>query len=67
MSEVLSRELDDFTRLTRLIDAVIAIYSAGHWSCDRVVDEYALWNELKRAAGIPHGTAPVPFARQLKA
>lgn len=46
----------------RLVNAVKAIYSAGHWSCDRAVDEFALWDELKRAAGIPHGTAPKPFA-----
>lgn len=44
--------------VARLLRAVDALYQAGHWSCDRQVDEFALWNELKRAAGVPHGTAP---------
>lgn len=45
----------------QLIDAVKAIYTAGHWTCDRAVEENILWANLKRAAGIPHGTAPKPI------
>jgi len=52
--------LEKTVDVARLVRAVEAIYQAGHWHCDRPVDEYALWNELKRAAGVEHGTAPTP-------
>ena len=37
-------------------DAALALYMAGRWSCDQVVDEATLWEILRDAMGIPKGT-----------
>lgn len=47
--------------LEDLIEAVHALYFAGYWRCDRPVNEISLWANLRKAAGIPSGTAPKPL------
>lgn len=47
----------------RLREAVRAIYSAAHWSPDRFVpNEVSLWEELRDAAGIEPGHAPMKLS-----
>lgn len=48
-------------RLERLSRAATALYEAGHWHCDRPVDEIALWTELRDALGREPGGAPKPL------
>lgn len=44
----------------RLRTAIEALYYAGVWHCDRPVDEAALWQELRDAAGLVIGASPEP-------
>lgn len=44
----------------RLSAAALAIYWAGHWTCDRPVAEDRLWIALRDALELPPGTAPKP-------
>ena len=37
--------------------AALALYMAGRWSCDRPVNEAALWTALRDALGLAPGTA----------
>jgi len=45
-------------RIRELEDAGRGLYYAGFWRCDREVDEVALWDRMKAALGLPHGTSP---------
>lgn len=45
----------------RIIAAANALYEAGVWSCDREVDEAALWTELRDALCRKPGTSPKPL------
>lgn len=47
--------------LEALTEAVRAVYYAGVWSCDRPVDEAALWTTLRDAAGFTPGQSPKPI------
>lgn len=49
---------DQYESLRR---AALDIYSAGYWTCDREVDEAALWTALRDALGLPTGTSPSPI------
>lgn len=44
-------------RVIRALEAVEAIYYAGHWTCDRDVDAETLWGELRDALEL---TTPAP-------
>jgi len=44
-----------------------AIYKAAHWTADRPCDELGLWDALRVALGLPHGSAPKPKRRRAKA
>lgn len=44
----------------RLVAAALGLYWAGHWTCDREVDEARLWANLRDALELPPGTAPKP-------
>lgn len=44
----------------KLIEAVRALYYAGVWHCDRPVDEAALWEAVRDAAGFEPGHSPEP-------
>lgn len=50
----------------RLEAAAKALYSAGHWRCDRSVDESALWTELRDALGLKPGCSPATIAGDIK-
>lgn len=41
----------------KLVEAVRALYLAARWTADRPVDEAALWEAVRDAAGIPEGSA----------
>lgn len=43
-----------------LLVAATCLYMAGHWSCDREVQEEALWSALRDSLYLPCGLAPVP-------
>jgi|SRR5579872_1419247 len=59
----LTRRLDDAqTYNERLLEAIRALYYAGVWTCDRDVDEAALWTAVRDAAGFPPGQSPKPGA-----
>lgn len=47
--------------LEALKAAGVAIYMAGHWTCDRPVDDAALWTALRDALGLPPGNSPKPL------
>jgi hypothetical protein len=49
----------------RLRAAATAIYEAGHWTCDRPVDEVGLWTELRDALGRNSGGAPKPLVDRI--
>jgi len=44
-----------------LENALLNLYNAGHWTCDRNVDETALWDDAKKALGLEDGTSPFPI------
>jgi hypothetical protein len=44
----------------RLQGAALMLYRAGYWTCDRPVDEAAMWTELRDALGLEPGTSPPP-------
>lgn len=50
--------------IERLQAAATALYEAGHWHCDRPVDEMALWTELRDALGRDPGGAPKPLTSE---
>lgn len=60
--EVLHKRAARFERL-RL--AVERVYKAGYWSCDRgeEAEWKKLWTELRDAAGLAAGGAPVKLKR----
>lgn len=44
----------------KLLEVCNALYDAGHWTCDRNVDEAKLWENLRDEMGRESGTAPKP-------
>lgn len=48
--------------IKRLYQAATELYEAGHWKCDRSVDELGLWTNLRDALGREPGNAPKPIA-----
>lgn len=48
------------TREQTLENVLRKLYYAGHWTCDRPVDEKALWEEVRDTLGLPPGTSPKP-------
>lgn len=44
-----------------LFSAASNLYEAGHWTCDRQVNEMALWEALRDAMERKPGNAPVPI------
>lgn len=49
--EMIDRYLTIKRLHARLYAAATALYEAGHWYCDRPVDEGGLWTELRDALG----------------
>lgn len=45
----------------KLRAAAFSLYYAGHWRCDRLVDEAELWERLRDAMGAKPGHAPRPI------
>ncbi len=45
-------------------EAAESLYDAGHWTCDRKVDEAALWIKLRDALGREPGGAPIPITKK---
>jgi hypothetical protein len=41
--------------------AALALYRAGHWTCDRPADEAGLWMALREALHLPPGSSPKPL------
>lgn len=53
--------MEDFEQtFNTLREAVEKLYDAGHWTCDRDVDERALWENVRDAARIQPGNSPKP-------
>jgi hypothetical protein len=48
---------DTRRRLSKLTEAVRALYFAAHWHPDREVDERALWTAVRDAAGFTPGAS----------
>jgi hypothetical protein len=57
MLDVIDRQIDH----DALYDAATEIYEAGHWTCDRRVDEKDLWENLRDALHREPGHAPKPI------
>lgn len=55
--EILSERAELLATVGRLRGAALALYMAGHWSCDRPADEAALWTALRDALDLAPGTA----------
>ena len=53
--------MDFKDKYEKLIKAVNALYDAGHWTCDRDVDEQTLWEAVRDAMGRKPGGAPRPL------
>lgn len=53
----------DAREINALRSAAGAIYDAGYWTCDRPVDETALWEALRDALGRAPGKSPKPIPR----
>lgn len=55
---------EDLQRLAHsyltLLVAVHKLYYTAHWTADRNVDELALWQGVRDAAGFEEGKSPVP-------
>jgi hypothetical protein len=49
---------------SKLLTAVLALYTAAFWSPDRPVDAIALWTDVREAAGIASGTGPAPLTAE---
>lgn len=45
----------------KLLEVCNALYGAGHWTCDRSVDEAKLWENLRDEIGRESGTSPKPL------
>lgn len=45
----------------KLLEVCNALYDAGHWTCDKDVDEAKLWENLRDEIGREPGTAPKPI------
>ena len=54
---LLSERAELLATVGRLRGAALALYMAGHWSCDRPADEAALWTALRDALDLAPGTA----------
>lgn len=49
--------MTDTEKLKRLRSAATALYFAGRWTCHRLVDEQAMWNDLRDALELEPGVA----------
>ena len=54
---LLSERAELLAAVERMRGAALALYMAGHWSCDRPADEAALWTALRDALDLAPGTA----------
>lgn len=46
----------------QLRKALTALYDAGHWRCDRAVEEDRLWEQARKALGRQKGSEPKPIS-----
>lgn len=58
VAEAFVSELGDAATNDRLREAVRSLYYAARWNADRPVDEAALWEAVRDAAGFEPGASP---------
>lgn len=51
---------------SKLLTAVLELYTSAFWSPDRPVDAIALWTDVRNAAGFAPDTSPVPLTVEAK-
>lgn len=58
--EATKQYIIDQASLVFIREMLTDMYYAGHWTCDRPVNEKAYWEAIKDFCGLENGTSPKP-------